>query len=344
MKKTTLIPLLTTLLALLPLGLLAQISPSEAAMPGGGYRGDQVAMFEDFDAMKVDRKEPSFWHDPKKETPAEQLAYAKEREAKGSRRSARNAYNDLVHEWHASPQAAEAQLSFARLHEEADNLEQAYNAYIYLVVYYAGQCDYNKVLDSCYRLANSILLDNTGLFGLRLATTAYHRENFERILYYAPRWHRAPEVLLTIGALHEKEKSYPMAAKVYDTILMRFPASKEVELAAYRSAYCHYTEALIQKENEARCRDSIMAINALLNRYPQHPRAQEIKLFKDELTQKLEDLRYHAARFYDSPQQTRAATIAAYERFLKEYPDSTRALEVQKRLNQLRDPNFVPKK
>jgi len=315
---------------LVPVLYAQQEDPSSA-----GFTGDRAAIYMDQDSMKVERKESSWFWETKMKNPKDQFAWGEELLKRGSRRSARVAFDELVREWHASPEAAKAQMEVAAIYEENGNLERAYEEYLYLVVYFAGQCPYNTVLDKCFQLANAILHDNKSILGFTLASNTFHRENFERILYYAPRWYRAPEVLIIIGALHEDDGNFPLAAKVYDTIVSRFPNSSQCEDAVYRSAFCHYSEANIQKENEARCRDSIMAIRALLARFPNHPRKGEIQKFYDELNVKLELLNYNMACFYDSKQRNEKAARTAYERFIREFPDSQRVPAIRQRLSEL---------
>lgn len=286
--------------------------------------------------LTLERKEPSWWWSPKCNTPAEQFAHAQALEDKGSLRRARNAYNDLVHEWGASPYAGKAQYRLAKIYERQGALEAAYEAYLYLIAYHAGQCPYEEALDATFRNANAILAENQSFLGIPLTSDAFHRENFERILYYAPRWHRAPDVLIRIAALHEADKDYPLAAKVYDTLIARFPQSPHLNDAILRSATCHYTQALREPENIARCRDSILAIRALTIAHPNHPQRTEIQRYLDELIAKHEALRYQSAAFYDNPRYTPAVTISAYRQFLKEFPHTTRRAAIEQRIRQLK--------
>jgi len=306
-----------------------------AGSPVSGYGEDQNDLAFEDEPMKVERKESSMWWDPVEKTPAAQLARGKRLEAEGSLRYARNAYNALVHEWHASPEAATAQMAVARLYEARGNLERAYEENLYLAVYFAGQCPYDEVLDRTFRMANALLHDNKSFLGLELAGNESLRENFERILHYAPRWHRAPEAMMIVAALHESDKAYADAARVYDGLIMRWPMSPQVQEAAVHSATCHHAAAMRQKENEPRCRDAIMAINALLGRFPHHAEREKIEALRDELVTMRMELNYKQACFYDSPQRSTAAAVTAYRRFIREFPDSKYVAAVRTRLEQL---------
>ena len=73
-----------------------------------------------------------------------------------------------------------------------------------------------------------------------------------------------------------------------------------------------------------------------LKRLPDHPQAEEMKTWLDELRAYMAEDAYVRAKFYDSRQRTSHAAAAAYERFLEEYPDSAHAEEVSRRLDELR--------
>ena len=61
-----------------------------------------------------------------------------------------------------------------------------------------------------------------------------------------------------------------------------------------------------------------------------------MKTWLDELKAYMAEDDYVRAKFYDTRQRTSHAAAAAYERFLEEYPDSTHAEEVSRRLDELR--------
>ena len=54
-----------------------------------------------------------------------------------------------------------------------------------------------------------------------------------------------------------------------------------------------------------------------------------------ELSQQLSEDAYAQAKFYDTKQRTRHAALTAWERFLKEYPDSPHAEEARARIEVL---------
>jgi len=88
--------------------------------------------------------------------------------------------------------------------------------------------------------------------------------------------------------------------------------------------------------NLSRCKDTASYLQMTLKRLPDHPQAEEMKTWLDELKSYMAEDAYVRAKFYDSRQRTSHAAAAAYERFLEEYPDSAHAEEVSRRLDELR--------
>jgi outer membrane protein assembly factor BamD (BamD/ComL family) len=61
-----------------------------------------------------------------------------------------------------------------------------------------------------------------------------------------------------------------------------------------------------------------------------------MKKWLDELTAYMAEDAYVRAKFYDTRQRTPHAAIASYEQFLAEYPDSSHAEAVSRRIDELR--------
>ena len=87
--------------------------------------------------------------------------------------------------------------------------------------------------------------------------------------------------------------------------------------------------------NIPRCKDTANYLAMALKRFPDLDEADEIKAWRAELTEHLSEDAYMQAKFYDTKQRTRHAALTAWERFLKEYPDSPHAEEARARIEAL---------
>ena len=301
-----------------------------------GYATDKFEGFESIDRDdSVPQKEKSFWYSVSEPTAAAQLAHAVKLESEGRNRSARKAYEALIREWPAVPQAATAQLNLAHLYETTGKYEKSFDEYQYLLTFFAGNCPYNEVLDRQFRIANFLLHNNRSMFGWLLSGTGPIRERFEQIVRDAPRSALAPEAMLIIGSLRVSEGEREEAIKVYDGILNRFPNTPQATSSAFLAAQCRYDLAVKHNYNEPRCREAIAFFKAVLARIPNHPQKWQMTQWLNELTALLIEQNYQQAVFYDTRQRNPEAAKAAYRRFLSEFSDSKYAPQVRGRLEKL---------
>ena len=319
---------------------IAGVFTSHAQSSGRpGARGYATDYFEGFDAIDADtripQKKKSFWFSVREETPAAQLRYAKETDAAGRDKKARKAYEALIREWPATPEAAEGQLALAQLQERRQKFESSFDEYQYLLTHYAGHCPYQEILDRQFRIANHLLHNNNSMFGWALSGTSVIRGRFEQVVRNAPRGAQAPEIMLVIGGIRVSEKELPEAIAVYEGLLNRFPQSSQAVIATYLAAQCRYELAVKHNYNEPRCREAIAFIKAALARMSKHPQKAQMTEWLNELTALLVEQNYQQAVFYDTRQRKPEAAKAAYRRFLQEFSDSHYATQVRDRLAEL---------
>ena len=338
MKKQTLF----YIMALMALGVVAQEGPSSGARPAtstskrGGYATDQ---FDGFAEMKVDerleQKESSLWYSVSEDTPAKQLAYARQADTEGQLRRARKGYEALIREWPTSKEAAQAQLFLANYYEARMDYERAFQEYQYLLTFYAGFCPYNEILDRQYKLANVLRSDNRSMFGWLVSAPESNRIRYEQIVRNAPRAPLAPTCMLIAGDIRREEKEIDEAIKIYEGLLNRYPRSEEAEVAAFFSAGCRYKRSKTQDTNEANIRDAITFMKTVQAIMPNNPQKVQFSTWEADLNIQLEENSYKTAYFYDTRQRNKAAAVAAYRRFLSEFRNSKYAEEVRQRLIEL---------
>ncbi|MBQ9432401.1 MAG: tetratricopeptide repeat protein [Kiritimatiellae bacterium] len=301
-----------------------------------GYASDQ---FDGFSALdndtRIPQKKPSWRFWLKYDTYQEQLAHADGLRADGELKAARKAYEALVRKWPTEPESMRCQYAIGQILEEQKKYSKAFDEYQYLLVHFSGSCPYYEILDRQFRIANWLLNNNVSMFGWKLSGYTEVRERFETIVRNAPRSACAPEAMLIIAGIRESEREYSEAIKVYDGILNRFPKSEQAVSAAYLDSKCRHMLSIKQRDNEARNRETIAFLKALLERQPNHPQKSEIELWYREHQAMLEDQNYQKAVFYDSSQRSLDASQNAYRRFLQEFPNSRYAPTVKARLEAL---------
>ena len=326
--------------ALSPFNLQAA-PPNRVAGSGLGsnspYATDAYPGFDGLDELpKPEKKDTSWFLHVSRDTPAEQLAYARQMEDEGSLRAARRGYDALVREWPASPEAPKAQLALAMVWaKKYQDYDEAFEALEYMLDFYPRDCDYLELVEYEYQLVNMMIKEKKTFLGFTFTSTRLCRQHYESIVRRAPGASYVPEAMLKIADLREQEDQYEEAAQVYATLVSKFPLTPEARVATYLEAKARMWLCRRLSYNIPRCKDTANFITMALKRFPDLDEAEELKTWRDELMQHMAEDAYVQAKFYDTKQRTRHAALTAWERFLKEYPASPHADEARARVEAL---------
>jgi hypothetical protein len=289
------------------------------------------------DPHEVDLKEPSwFWHSPKKDSSEEQLRYADELYREGDISEAAEAYDDLVHEWHASVEALRAQLMLAQIYDQAGKVHAAYEEYIYLLAYFAGRFELEPVLTSLLRLADAMVYENEQSTLGKYSNTRL-RSNYEHIIHYAPRWKEVPAILLRIAKLYASDENYSSTLTICDRIVVQWSSYEAMEEVV--DLYCSSCRSLAyQWRNDVAQLLKVERLLAGAIKYASnHPKKATYEQWVKEIYTMRRDRSYAKALFYDNPAAYPvASTILAYEQFLADFPDAKEAGQARERLEVLR--------
>ncbi len=295
------------------------------------------------DPMEVELKEPSwFWHNPKQSTPEKQLAYAAELERAGKTAKAVEAYNDLVHEWHTTPEALKAQLAIARLESASGHASAAFDADIYLLAYFAGRFELDPVLADAVAQADYMVGQERGRT-LHIRSGKGLRTNYEKIIHFAPRWQKVPDLLMKIADLYAEDGEFASVITVCDRILADWPTYSKVDDVVY--AYCE----ACRKQAESWCNDTgrLKHLERLLagaqTFRPNHPHSALFARWQKEIYELRRARAYAKALFYDNPKAySEDAAVRAYQTFLRDFPDAPEAEKVRTRLAALSLAQHIP--
>ena len=129
---------------------------------------------------------------------------------------------------------------------------------------------------------------------------------------------------------------YDEAVQVYSQLMMKFPKTPEADVAIYLQANARMWLCRRLSYNIPRCLDTKKYLKMMIAEHPRHDRVDEMKEWLGELERYLEADAYQRAKFYDTKQRTPHATVAAWERFLADYPLSPHADEIRARIETLK--------
>jgi len=285
------------------------------------------------------KKEPRWFgwiNGPAKDNAADQLAYARACAAEGSWRAARRGYDALVREWPTAPEAPVAQEALADLYySHYLEFDRAFEEYRYLLDYYSLQCAYETVAARLYETAKLMREEGKTILFFRFANTVDVRRAFEAVVLRAPGAPYAAEAMRTVAELREDDLEYEKAIQVYENIRNLYAGTPEARTALVREAAVRMTLLRQHAYNRSRCQDTIDFLKlALADGLDTDTRAT-FTAYLNEAVALVEDEAYRAAKFYDARTRTKRSAIAAYERFLKDYPASAHAPAALARLTEL---------
>jgi outer membrane assembly lipoprotein YfiO len=293
--------------------------------------------FQEVERGPMERKGPSWWHRVSRDTPTAQLAYAHDLLSKGEIRRAGRAYNALVHRWHNSREAVQAQLSYAKVLFDLRKYTKSFDEFQYLIEQFAGRFEHDEAIRHQYWIANHVMNVRHGklLLFKGFSDPEQALPLFEKLVRNAPNWPEAAKVRLTIGIVHEEAKDYDEAVAAYEMVEQFHPAAPEAATAAFRKGHCLYTLSGKAPRDERSCRAALSALAGFKMRYPRSDRLTEVDTFITELQDRLAGLYYDRANFYDQIAKRPESALIAYRDFLKKFPAAARADEVNRRILEL---------
>ncbi|MDD4870518.1 MAG: outer membrane protein assembly factor BamD [Kiritimatiellae bacterium] len=285
------------------------------------------------------KKDPGLlFHRPAKSSPAEQLEFANKLLAKGKQKAAMKQFNALVHRWHTSPEAPLAQLAYARIKYDRGDYRDAFDEYQYLVDNFAGQFPYEEALDKQFRIANYLMTAKRMKFlffpGFKIQEQALPL--FETLVKNAPNWKNSVEAQYNVALINEDMADYQSAISAYDTVRYRYPNSERAADASFRRAYCLYLSANQSIRDETLCRQALSAFAGFMGDYPKHSSIDLAREYRDKLDERLANMYYELAVFYDKTPGKKKAALIAYEDFAKRFPSSKLAGDAGERIDVLK--------
>ncbi len=282
---------------------------------------DEMLSAASDDSLAPDLKTPSMFRRPSASSPELQLLQAEALERSGRVRSARRAYNALVHQWHASPEAPRAQLGVARMRERAGDRMRAFREYQYAIDNFSGHFPYEFAVERQFAIADELLSElGRGFLGFgREAGTEQVVQLFRRVAGNAPSGARAPVCYLKMGLTYEADKRFEEAVTPYEMLVARFPKHELVSDAMFRAAHCRYRMARKSPRDERTLRNAMSALSSVRRDFPRHPGLPELEAWLGELRSDFLRMQFEQAAFYDRVRKDPRGALVAYGEFVRRF-------------------------
>ena len=296
--------------------------------------GSEKQIFDD-----MERKSPGWFGGVQTDSAAEEKALAERLLADGEPGKAAKRYDALVKQWGDSTEAPAAQQAYADILMESHEMEDSFREYQYLIRFYAGQFDYDVVLEKQMQIANYIMTKPRGKFLFFPGFTA--PENavpyYKRIIANGPKWKRTPEAQFNVGVINEEVGDTPGAILAYDAVMSRFRDNKLAPKAAFRKAVCLVKLWKKTPRNERSLRDALSGMAAFAANYPSSENIPDANEYLSDLGETLAGMYFERAEFYETVNKNADAAIIAYSEFVRQFPSSKKALAAQNRIEELKN-------
>ena len=247
------------------------------------------------------------------------------------------AFQALVHNWGASPEASEAQLSLARLLEFTGRYEEAFREYQYWLEHYGsaggGPFGYADVVAAQFACANQIRTMVTASPWSPSHELA--AAMFGRIAENAPDGERAAESVFLQAACLELAGEDDRAKAVYDRLVVKYPGGDLAASARYRSAFCRARLSDGAPNDERTLANALAALRSALAAAPDSPDAPRASELLRDLSARQSAQAFERASFYDRIRRNPEAAALAYRDFLRRHSDAAEAPRARERIAEI---------
>lgn len=284
-----------------------------------------------------ERKRLGWFSHPAMPAAGAQLQYASKLREQGRLRRAAKQFELLVRAWPESTEAAVAQLELARILDERRKTQKAFDEYQYLIEHFAGRFPYTEVIESQYRLAETVMNARHATLGVFPGFRSPDRAIplFEQIVENAPGWERTPAAQFTVGQIHQDEGDFDLAIPAFESVQYRYPRSEYAPEAAYRQADCAYRIAMKMPYDEEAAAEARTYLDQFLAAFPRHEKADAARVQHEAVDRRLAGYLYERARFYDRLAHKPASALIVYRDFLDQFPNAEQAPAARARADEL---------
>lgn len=278
--------------------------------------------------------ETNKWVNPKyavKETPSEQLDYAKDFFEAEDYDAAYREFRKLIKHYPRSMEAPEAQFYVARILQEQGKPYEAFKEYQTVIEKYPFSDLAPKIVKIQYDMGVDMLegdLKKGGVFGV-LGGEYDVPEIFRAVIKNAPYGEYAAPSQYKIGLYHMERGMFVEARDEFEKVINDYPDSEWAKAARYQIALSdakRSTDAAYDQKITESAREEF---ENFLKMYPDAELTDEAKSQISELKEKEAENAFMVAKYYEKSKNYRSAKIY-YKKVVDEYKNSvwaSKALE-----------------
>jgi len=279
------------------------------------------------------------WENPKyaaKDTPEEQLVYAKKFYDEKNLKDALREFKKLLKYYPLSKEAPAAQYYVGRIMEELDNPYEAFKAYQKVIDTYPYTDLVDDVIEREYNIADAFFSGKKiriiGKWQIPAKDKAI--EIFKAVADNAPYGKYADQAKFKAGLAYKDIQDYNSAILMFKDVIDRYPNSEIIDKARFQLAECSRLLSVKPDYDQTPTNLARKEFEDFLKKHPESEMADDAKQVVDKLKLREAENAYKIAQFYEARRAPESAIIY-YKEIVQNYPDTEWAKKAQERLNEL---------
>jgi outer membrane protein assembly factor BamD len=277
------------------------------------------------------------WTNPKfapKESPQEQLNFAKSYYEAKDYTTAYNEFKKLVKYYVDAVEAPEAQYYMGLCLEEMGKYYEAYQAYQKITDKYPFSARTDNVLQREYIVAQKLLDYRNKLIGIEFTGENAAIEIFKKIIDNAPYGKYAAASQYKIGLTYKAKGFFDEATPEFQKVVDNYPDSEWAEPAKFQIALCAAKSSLDAAYDQTLTQEAKDKFAEFIKTHPDAELSQEAVSRIVELKDKEAQSNYEIGLFYEKQKAYRSAKIY-YHYVIKNYSSSAWAQKSLEKLQAL---------
>ncbi len=265
------------------------------------------------------------WTNPKyapKESPQEQLSFAKSYYEAKDYKTAINELRKLVKYYPDAVEAPEAQYYLGLSLEELGKYYEAYQAYQKIIDKYPFSQRTSEVLQREYIVAQKLLDYKIRVAGIDFTAENTAIEIFRKIIENAPYGTFAAASQYKIGLTLKAKAYFTEATEEFQKVLDNYPESEWAEPARFQIALCAAKSSLDFSYDQTLTQEAKDKFNDFLRSHPDAELSKEAEARLSDLEGKEAQSNFEIGQFYERERSFESALIY-YNFVIKNYPLSS---------------------
>lgn len=260
-----------------------------------------------------------------KDTPQEQLAYAKSLFEKPDYHKARIEFRKLLRHYKDSHEAAEAQYFLGRCSEEQGDYYKAFRDYRKTLQVYPSTSRFNEILEHMYQMGNYFLSGKKRrLLGGAALIPARDKavEVFQAVVDEGPFSEYGELAQYKLGLSHLALGEYEQAVSAFQQLIERYPSSALIDDARFQIAQASLKGTFKPGYDPHPTDQAITELESFVETYPSSPRSAEAISRLGTLRERRAQHEFEVAQFYERRKLYDSAVIY-YQEVIDHYAQTS---------------------